>query len=331
MAGAEPHAVVSVETGDLDEAREVCGEHLYPRTLRILDGPARLAARFAFLHLDGLTVGDIRYGAEIAGDCGELGSYHVNLPLAGTFVASHRGRRINGTVTRAGLYRPVGTNVLLRSSVDCRLLAVKIDRMALERTLSAVLDAPVRGPVELAGEMDVRRTPGLGCAQLIRFLGTEIANPTGLAGHPIVAAPIRESLLLSLLYAAGHQYQQNLRGAGPRCARRQVGWAIDAIHAEPQRPYTLTALAEIAGVSLRCLRREFQRQVGLPPMAYLRRVRLARAHAELLGADPADIAIPDVARRWGFARPGRFTSRYLAAYGATPAQTLRSADRSDDA
>ncbi|WP_203789996.1 helix-turn-helix domain-containing protein [Paractinoplanes rishiriensis] len=41
------------------------------------------------------------------------------------------------------------------------------------------------------------------------------------------------------------------------------------------------SLAEIAGVSLRCLRREFHRQVGLPPMAYLRKVRLARAHAEL--------------------------------------------------
>ena len=51
-ADAKPFAV-SVETSDLDEAREICGEHMYPRRLRVVDRPARLAARFAFLHLGG--------------------------------------------------------------------------------------------------------------------------------------------------------------------------------------------------------------------------------------------------------------------------------------
>jgi AraC-like DNA-binding protein len=173
----------------------------------------------------------------------------------------------------------------------------------------------------------VRRAPGRGCAQLIRFLGAEIDNPTGLIYHPIVAAPLKESLLISLLYAVGHQYQDVLHRPESRCPRRRIKRAIDAIHAEPQRPYTLAALAEIAEVSLRCLQREFHRQVGLPPMAYLRKVRMARAHAELLGADPAETSVTDVARRWGFARPGRFTLRYLARYGATPAETLRGTGR----
>lgn len=321
-AGAEPY-VISVETSDLDEAREVCGEHLYPRTLRVIGGTPGLAARFAFLHLDGLTVGDVRYGAEIAGECGELGSYHVNMPIAGDFVASHCGQMISGTVARAGVYRPVGTNMLLRSSGDCHLLALKIERSSLEATLSALLDTPVRGPLRLTAEMDVNRAPGFSCAQLIRFLGGEIHNPKGLVYHPIVAAPIAESLLMSLLYAVGHQYQDDLRRPEARCARRRVDRVIDAIQAEPQRPYTLAALAEVAEVSLRSLQREFQRQVGLPPMAYLRRVRLARAHAQLLGLSPAETSTADVARRWGFAAPRRFTLRYLRTYGATPAETLR--------
>ena len=59
LAGAKPFAV-SVETSDLDEAREICGEHMYPRRLRVVDRPARLAARFAFLHLGGLTLADVR-------------------------------------------------------------------------------------------------------------------------------------------------------------------------------------------------------------------------------------------------------------------------------
>jgi AraC-like DNA-binding protein len=321
-SGAEPYSV-AVETCDLDEAREICGEQLYPWTLRVIGGPARMAGRFAFLHLDGFTVADLRYGAEIAGEYGERGSYHVSLPLAGTFSVVHHGQLINGTVRRAGVYRPVGANKLLRSSRDCHLLAVKIDRAVLEGALSALLDAPVRGPLRLGGEMDVTRAPGSSCAHLIRFLGSEIDNPNGLLRHPIVAAPIEESLLMSLLHAVGHQYRDDLRRPAAGCARRRVGRVVDAIEAEPQGPYTLAGLAAIAEVSLRCLQREFQRQYGLPPMAFLRRVRLARAHAQLLGADPAETSIADVARRWGFPRNRRFSTRYLMAYGATPAETLR--------
>jgi transcriptional regulator GlxA family with amidase domain len=163
----------------------------------------------------------------------------------------------------------------------------------------------------------------------MRLIGAEIGNPTGLVYHPIVAAPLEESLLIALLYAVGHQYQDLLRSPQSRLARRQVKRAIDAIHAEPQRPHTVAALAQIADVSVRCLQREFHRQVGLPPMAYLRKVRMARVHAELLAADPVETSVTDIARRWGFARPDRFTRRYLARYGVTPAEALHRARGAD--
>jgi hypothetical protein len=49
--------------------------------------------------------------------------------------------------------------------------------------------------------MDVRHAPGFSWAQLIRFLGAEIDNPTSLIYHPMVAAPLGEGLLMSLVYA----------------------------------------------------------------------------------------------------------------------------------
>lgn len=323
-AGARPFAV-SVETSDLDEAREICGEHLYPRTLRVVKQQARLSARFAFLHLGELTLADVRYGAEMAGDCGELGSYHVNLPLAGTFAASHGGRPIDGNTSRAGVYRPVGANVLHRSSADCHLLALKVKTTVLEDKLAALLDTPVRGHLQLAAHLDLRRSPGRGYAQLIRLIGAEIDNPTGLIYQPIVAAPLEESLLIALLYAVGHQYQDLLNHPQSRSPRRRIKRAIDAIHDEPQRPYTIAALAQIADVSQGFLRREFHREVGLPPMEYLRNVRVARAHAELRGADPVETSVVEIARRWGFTRPDRFTQRYVARYGVTPDDTLHDA------
>jgi AraC-like DNA-binding protein len=319
--GAGPFSV-SIETDDLDEAREVCGHHLYPRTLRLVDRPARLSARFSFLHMGGLTVADVSYGAEIAGECGDLGSYHVNVPLAGWFTARHGSRRIDGNTSKAGVYRPGGRNILRRSSADCRLLAVKVETAVLEAQLAAFLDAPVRGPLRLASELDLRAAPGRGCGDLIRLIGAEINNPTGLVYEPIVAAPLEECLLMSLLYAVDHQYSSDLRYSGGCSAGRHIPRAVEAIHGEPERPYTIAALAQIADMSPRLLRAEFHRQVGVPPMAYVRQVRLARAHAELLAADPDETTVAEVARRWGFPRASRFAARYRARFGVPPSQTL---------
>ncbi len=315
-------AAISVETSDLGQARETCGEHLYPRALRLVDRSAAFSARFAFLHLSRLTVADIQYGAEIAGETGELGSYHVNLPLAGTFVADQNGREIHGSTRRAGVYRPVGNTVLHRSSADCRLLAVKVDVSALEDQLATLLDASVRGPLRLAGGMDLRDEPGRGVAALIRLIGSEVNDPTGLIHQPIVSAPLEECLLIGLLHAVGHQYHDRLLQPGPRGGGRRVARAIDAVHAEPHRPYTIAALAEIADVSVWCLRQEFQRRVGMPPMAYVRQVRMARAHADLLDADPAVTSVDAVARRWGYPRTARFARQYQARYRTLPTATL---------
>jgi AraC-like DNA-binding protein len=308
--GAGPFAV-SIETDDLDEARDICGDHLYPRTLRLVDPPARLAARFSFLHMGSLTVADVRYGAAIAGECGELGSYHVNVPLAGWFTAYHGGREIRGTTGRAGVYRPDSRNVLRHSSADCHLLAVKVETAVLEGQLAAFLDVPIRGPLRLAGELDVCAAPGRGCADLIRVIGAEITNPSGLVYQPIVAAPLEECLLMSLLYSVDHQYSSELHRTDERSAGRRIARAVEAIHGDPERPYTIAGLAQIADLNPRCLRFEFHRQV-----------RLARAHADLLAAGPDETTVAEVARRWGFPSAGRFATHYRARFGVPPSQTL---------
>ena len=317
---------VSVATSDLDEARAVCGEHLYPRSLRLLDRDrsAPLNARFAFFRMNALTLADVRYGAAIAGECDAFGSYHVNVPLAGMFAASQGGRPIDGRPGLAAVYRPDEDNVLHYSSADCHMLALKVDRDALEERLAWVLGTPVHQALRLQAALDLRRPPGRSCANLIRLIAAEIDNPTGLVHHPVAAAPLEEAVLLALLHAAGHQYQDALHRPDRPGSPQGVARAIDAIHADPGQPHTAAGLAQIAGVSLRSLRQEFHRQVGVAPMAYVRWVRMSRAHQDLRTADPATTSVADVARRWGYVRPGRFAAAYRARYHASPAETLRS-------
>jgi transcriptional regulator GlxA family with amidase domain len=68
----------------------------------------------------------------------------------------------------------------------------------------------------------------------------------------------------------------------------------------------------------------FRRHLNTTPTAYLRQVRLARAHAGLLAATPGDgQTVTAIAERWGFPSASRFTARYREAYGVPPSRTLR--------
>ncbi len=83
---------------------------------------------------------------------------------------------------------------------------------------------------------------------------------------------------------------------------------------------TLAGLASACGASERTLLKQFQRLVGLPPLAYLRRLRLNVARNELTRAENNDV-ISDIAMRCGFSHLGRFAAEYRRLFGETPSAT----------
>jgi AraC-like DNA-binding protein len=138
-----------------------------------------------------------------------------------------------------------------------------------------------------------------------------------------MAARWRDMVVSGLALTVEHPYGEEPAGLqGPR-SPRTVKRALDAIHAEPWRPYTIAELADVAGVGVRVLQDAFRKHVGLSPLAYLRRVRLDEVHAELSRADPWQVSVSEVAYRWGFTHLGRFAGAYRARYGVSPSRTLR--------
>ncbi|MCV7021542.1 helix-turn-helix transcriptional regulator [Mycolicibacterium aichiense] len=81
-------------------------------------------------------------------------------------------------------------------------------------------------------------------------------------------------------------------------------------------------IAAAINVTPRAVQYMFRRHLDTTPMAYLRRVRLDRAHRDLLAADPAHDTVSAIATRWGFAHTGRFSQVYRAEYGESPSVTL---------
>jgi transcriptional regulator GlxA family with amidase domain len=97
------------------------------------------------------------------------------------------------------------------------------------------------------------------------------------------------------------------------------------IERDPAAALTAADLAHEAGTSVRSLQAAFTEHLGMSPTAYLRRVRLARAHADLRTATPGDgQSVTDIAYRWGFGHVPRFAAAYRERYGCAPSQTLRS-------
>jgi transcriptional regulator GlxA family with amidase domain len=86
---------------------------------------------------------------------------------------------------------------------------------------------------------------------------------------------------------------------------------------------SLADVAAAARVTIRAVQIAFRRHYRTTPAGYLRRVRLERAHQDLLAADPARESVTAVAYRCGFASQGQFAAAYQQAYGVTPDQTLR--------
>jgi AraC-like DNA-binding protein len=204
------------------------------------------------------------------------------------------------------------------------MLAVRIGRAALEHELARLLDSPVRSPVPLGPTIDLTGGPGASWLRLVRRMAADATQPQGLIHHPVVGARLQEALIAGLLGATDHPYRDRLeRPSLAAAAPGAILRVVEAMRADPGKPFTVAGLAAIAGVSTRSLQQSFQRYLGMPPMTYLRQLRLAGVHEHLRQADPGLHTVTEIAYRHGFTHMGRFAAEYRARYGVPPRETLR--------
>lgn len=114
--------------------------------------------------------------------------------------------------------------------------------------------------------------------------------------------------------------------APKRCAGqpvpRDVKRAVALMRESLCQPLSMRSLAARCGVAERTLNQHFRNFVGLSPIQYLRRLRLAAARDALLGGRDGG-SVTNVAETFGFNHFGRFAEQYRQLYGETPSATLR--------
>lgn len=97
---------------------------------------------------------------------------------------------------------------------------------------------------------------------------------------------------------------------------------LEAIEANPDRPWASHELCRIIGISERSLRKLCHEQLGISPLRFLALRRLHLARQALLRADRHSTTVTTIATELGIWELGRFAVAYKALFGEAPSVTL---------
>ncbi|MFC5137687.1 helix-turn-helix domain-containing protein [Actinomycetospora rhizophila] len=285
----------------------------------------------------------VRHGTKVTSSAGELSSA----------AADAVGRGPRAAAARSGV--PV---VVDDVASDQRWPALRRESPGAPASLLVLPLGPVGGTLSLAADTpwtfdpEVRAVAG----EVARLAGRVLtardqpgSDPGARARDVVVAArallarheQVSPDAAFELLLERAHRYSETVLA----CAEQvldELGGAPADEQTRPPEPATLRRaiayleehasvdvdvadVAAAAGLGVRGLQMAFRRWRDTTPLAYLREVRLARAHQELRDADArtSGETVADIAARWHFTHPGRFSVTYRERYGCSPSETLR--------
>ena len=312
-----------VRTTSVDEARDAVTDVYLPHALRADGG--RLRMRLNAARQRRFTLGFLAYGAHA-----ELGmpatetTYHVNLTTRGTTYAERGdGTRAVTAARNSGVMLLPDQFNTVRWTDDAEQLILKIPRTRLESHLADLVGRPVDKPVDFRFGFSTATGRGRSLLASVEFLARELDRPGGIAETPLAREQLEAFVMTQVLLAVPNSYSDVLEGyvAHSRPSRLQAVLTHMETHAD--QPLTPGELARIGCMSVRSLHATFRHELGLSPMAHLRRIRLDHVHAELLRAGHSDARISDIAMRWGFFHPSRFAHQYQERFGELPSDTVR--------
>jgi AraC-like DNA-binding protein len=179
-------------------------------------------------------------------------------------------------------------------------------------------------PVRFTGYEPVSPLAGRLWASTYAYVrGTVLADPDAAAHSLVASSAARLLVAITLTTFPSNALADPTITDRHDAHRATLRRAIAFIDENAQTDITVADIAAAAHVSIRAVQHAFRRHLDMTPMQYLRRVRLDHARRDLLAADPARVTVTDVAYRWGFPSPSRFSSYYRQAYGTTPGRALR--------
>jgi AraC-like DNA-binding protein len=195
---------------------------------------------------------------------------------------------------------------------------------ALPSELAETAPGPTPRPVRFTGYEPVSPQAAAQWRATYAYVRDTVLTSLDAASQPLVAASAAQLLVATALAvfpnnALTDPTAGDRHDASPPALRRAVAFIDENAYTD----ITVADIAAAAFITIRAVQLTFRRHMDTTPMQYLRRVRLARAHQDLIAADPGSRTVTAIACRWGFPSPSRFAAAHRRAYGVHPSHTLR--------
>jgi len=211
----------------------------------------------------------------------------------------------------------------LRAAEDHKRLAVWIPARTLQQRLAALLGEPPKGDLEFVGRIEWEAATGQAIRRQLRLLTEELASPHSFALSRVARQSFTDLLLYSLLQVSPHNYTDHIGRTTGSPVPRTIHRAEAFVRAHTGQPIALHEVTEAAGCSLRALQLSFRRFRDKTLTAVIRQARLEAVQQALNQGEIGEITIGEVAHRYGFTNPSRFSSLYRATFGISPGESLR--------
>lgn len=275
-------------------------------------------AIFEIRHAGPQPVVELRYGAPVKIDAGEFPRLMLmQTCLDGSGSASQQG--VSASL-RKGETLPLSAGLSTQLEFDARFAqrSVRLDIERLESQCARMLNRPL----ERGLRFELRPFSSAlekAWAEAVNLVTTYAAMDLML---PIAAAASLDEFLISLVLTQHpHNYtedfQARTRSLPPRLIRE-----AEHLMRTGGNELTVSIIAAHLGVSLRSLEAGFREYHRATPLQRLRAIRLERARQNLLTPESAT-SVTSAALECGFVHLARFSGYYKAAFGESPAQTLR--------
>jgi AraC-like DNA-binding protein len=199
-------------------------------------------------------------------------------------------------------------------------LAISVDEGQVDEAFAA-MDLP-RGPGGEVTESGLLGVDPRALAQLRRRAATALDELEASPGGPSRTQLLEELSfelpmdLVSTIHSANGGTRQRASRIRDLALRRAVSIIEDRMHDPP----TVRSLCQEVGVGWTVLVQAFREHFGVTPKTYVRAVRLNAVRGDLR-VEPPEVAIADVANRWGFWHMGQFAADYRRLFGELPSET----------
>lgn len=163
-----------------------------------------------------------------------------------------------------------------------------------------------------------QRSSGHWIEQSIRY--AVLASALRQPGSSAVAAKVAESVFVEALRGYIESLSPLQTGWLSGLRDFQVSRCLDLLHSDPARSWSIKELAQEVHVSRSVLTKRFSDLVGLPPMQYLKRWRLALAARLLCNERRSLIRITEAI---GYESEASFSRAFRKEYGVSPGRWRR--------